>query len=148
MPRLEVLFLLFWGFLDRKRSPIDPALRALVQVYVAKLNWCQFCIDLNSHNFFQRSHSMEKIEALDHWRESLIYSEREVTLLEYVEILCSPRIKVTPELMAALKAHFDDDQIVELTALIAFQNMSAKFNAGLDIPSQGLCQIETSDKRG
>ena len=31
--------------------------------------------------------------------------------------------------------------MIELTGLIAFQNMSAKFNAALDIPSQGFCQL-------
>jgi len=34
-----------------------------------------------------------------------------------------------------------DDAIVELTALIAFQNMSSKFNAALDLPAQGLCEL-------
>jgi hypothetical protein len=30
---------------------------------------------------------------------------------------------------------------VELTGLIAFQNLSSKFNSALDVPSQGFCQI-------
>ena len=32
-------------------------------------------------------------------------------------------------LMAQLRAHFDEDAIMELTALIAFHNMSSRFNA-------------------
>jgi alkylhydroperoxidase family enzyme len=40
-----------------------------------------------------------------------------------------------------LRKHFDDDTIVELTALIAFQNMSSKFNAALDVPPQGFCKL-------
>ena len=35
----------------------------------------------------------------------------------------------------------DDAPIVELTALIAFQNMSSKFNAALDVPPQGFCRL-------
>lgn len=42
--------------------------------------------------------------------------------------------------MAELKQHFDDDTIVELTGLIAFQNLSSKFNAALDIEAQGFCK--------
>ena len=38
-----------------------------------------------------------------------------------------------------LKGQWTDDAIVELTALIAFQNLSSKFNAALDVPSQGFC---------
>jgi alkylhydroperoxidase family enzyme len=43
--------------------------------------------------------------------------------------------------MAKLRRHFDDDAIVELTGLIAFQNLSSKFNSALDVPSQGFCQL-------
>lgn len=40
-----------------------------------------------------------------------------------------------------LRCHFDDDGIVELTALIAFQNMSSKFNSALGVPAQGFCRL-------
>ena len=43
------------------------------------------------------------------------------------------------DMKAQMKQHFSDDAITEMTALIAFQNLSARFNAALDIPSQGLC---------
>jgi len=48
---------------------------------------------------------------------------------------------VDDALMERIKKHFDDDGVVELTGLIAFQNMSSKFNASLDIPPQGFCQM-------
>jgi alkylhydroperoxidase family enzyme len=40
-----------------------------------------------------------------------------------------------------VKKHFDDNAIVELTALIAFQNLSSKFNSTLGVPPQGFCRI-------
>ena len=43
--------------------------------------------------------------------------------------------------MARLRAHFDEDAMVELTALIAFQNMSSKFNAALGVAPQGFCRL-------
>ena len=52
------------------------------------------------------------------------------------------RRRKEPELFGIrnpLKRHFTDDAITEMTALIAFQNLSARFNAALDIPAQGLC---------
>ena len=52
---------------------------------------------------------------------------------------CTER-RVTDELLQRLKQWFSDDALVELTALIAFQNMSSKFNSALDVPSQGFCQ--------
>jgi hypothetical protein len=42
-------------------------------------------------------------------------------------------------MIAGLRRYFDDDAIIELTAPIAFQNMSSKFNGALGVPAQGFC---------
>jgi len=42
------------------------------------------------------------------------------------------------ELFARLRRFYDDDALVELTAIIAWENASSKFNRALRIPSQGL----------
>ena len=139
-PLLQILFLFFWKFLDRKSSLLDPALRALVQVRVAQLNSCHFCIDYNALNLLQRTQSMEKADRLDQWKSDPIFNDLERSVLEYADIVSNKEVRVPTEVMNRLKQHLTDDQIVELTALISFQNMSAKFNAALGIPSQGLCQ--------
>jgi alkylhydroperoxidase family enzyme len=45
--------------------------------------------------------------------------------LEYAEAMTITGRGVDEELMARLKRHFDDDAIVELTGLVAFQNLSS-----------------------
>jgi alkylhydroperoxidase family enzyme len=47
-------------------------------------------------------------------------------------------LEVDDDLFARLRQHFDDDAIVELTAIIAWENSSSKFNRALRVPSQGL----------
>ena len=49
--------------------------------------------------------------------------------------------RVEDELRERLKRHWRDDFIVEVTALVAFQNLSSKFNAALDVPAQGFCSL-------
>lgn len=46
-----------------------------------------------------------------------------------------------PKIISQLRQHFDDQAIVELAALIAYQNMSGKFNAALGIPAHGFCDF-------
>ena len=46
--------------------------------------------------------------------------------------------EVSDELFAELRRFYDDDAIVELTAVIAWENASSKFNRALRVPSQGL----------
>ena len=48
--------------------------------------------------------------------------------------------EVSDELFARVREHFDDDAIVELTEVVAWENASSKFNRALRIPSQGFWQ--------
>lgn len=140
-PQLFLTVALLYGALDRRRSPLSPVLRSLVTVRVSQINWCRFCVDLNSMTLARRAGSMEKAEQLAGWRESAVFSEAERAALEYAEAMTMSDRRVSDELLAGLRRHFDDDAIVELTGLIAFQNLSSKFNAALDVPSQGFCRI-------
>ena len=135
-----------YGMIDRKSSPIEPALRSLITVRVSQINWCPFCVDINSATLLRRGASMDKVEALEAWRDSNLFDTRERAALAYAEAMTRSDLQVDDALMADLKRHFDDDAVVELTGLIAFQNMSSKFNSALAVPPQGFCRIP--DKTG
>jgi AhpD family alkylhydroperoxidase len=140
VPRLFAAVALLYGAIDRRSSPLPPALRSLVTVRVSQLNWCRFCVDINSMTLAKRSGSMAKVEALPQWRESGIFAPQERIALEYAEAMTLSDQRVSDELMGRVKAAFGDDAVIELTALIAFQNLSSKFNAALDVPPQGFCR--------
>ncbi|MGH7967095.1 MAG: carboxymuconolactone decarboxylase family protein, partial [Limisphaerales bacterium] len=108
---------------------------------VAQINGCAFCVDLNSYNLLQATGSAIKAEAVHNWRESGLYSKRERAALDYAEAMTDTARRVTPAQIAALKEHFDDDGVVALTAWIAFQNLSAKFNSALGAEDNGLCKL-------
>jgi AhpD family alkylhydroperoxidase len=135
------VLLIMLGLFQRKRFPIDTALRSLVSARVAQLNGCAFCVDLNAYNLLQATGSTAKAEAVDRWRESQLYSERERVVLDYAEAMTDTSRRVTPAQIEALRCHFDDDGVVALTAWIAFQNLSAKFNSALGAEENGLCKL-------
>jgi len=141
VPRLFLGVAVLYGMIDRRSSPIEPALRSLVTVRVSQINHCPFCVDLNSATLLRRGASAEKVEALDRWRESGLFSERERAALEYAEAMTHPDPGVDDALMARLKRHFGEDAVVELTGLVAFQNLSSKFNSALAVPPQGFCRL-------
>ncbi|WP_020405305.1 carboxymuconolactone decarboxylase family protein [Hahella ganghwensis] len=141
VPKLFVSVATLYGALDRKNSPLDPVLRSLVTVRVSQINWCHFCVDINSATFAKRAGTLEKVEKLEKWKESDLYDEKEKVVLEYTEAVTYSNQQVTDELIRRLKIFFDDDGIVELTGLIAFQNLSSKFNSALDVPAQGFCKL-------
>jgi AhpD family alkylhydroperoxidase len=141
VPKLFASVAMLYGALDRKSSPLDPVLRSLVTVRVSQLNWCRFCVDINSATLAKRTGSLEKVEKLEQWKESDLFDEKEKVALEYTEAVTYSDQQVTDELIERLKKFFDDDGVVELTGLIAFQNLSSKFNSALDVPAQGFCKL-------
>ncbi len=140
-PRLFLGVATLYGMIDRHSSPIEPALRSLVTVRVSQLNGCSFCVDLNSATLLQRGASLEKVAALSEWRDCTLFNERECCALDYAEAMTLSRPGVGESHINALRKHFDDDAIVELTGLVAFQNLSSKFNAALDVEPQGFCEL-------
>lgn len=144
VPRLFAAIALLYGVLDRKSSPIDPVLRSLITVRVSQINECRFCIDINSAMLAKRTGSMNKVEALGQWNESGLFDNKERDVLEYVEAMTYTDRRVDDGLIRRLYQYFNEDEIVELTGLIAFQNLSSKFNSALDLPSQGFCRLPES----
>ncbi len=145
VPGLFLAVAALYGVLDRRRSPLEPALRSLVTVRVSQINWCRFCVDINSATLARRSGSMDKVAALDEWRDSPLFDSKERAALEYAEAMTVTDRQVSDELKERLRRFFHEEEIVELTALVAFQNMSSKFNSALDAPSQGFCRLPADE---
>jgi len=152
VPKLFLAVALLYAMIDRRKSPISPVLRSLVTVRVSQLNGCRFCVDLNSATLSRRGVPDEKIGELDRWRDSRSFTAKERAALDYAEQVTLAPQAITDAQFAPLRTHFDEEAIIELTALIAFQNLSSKFNSALGVPAQGFCQIpavtrQTSENR-
>ena len=81
--------------------------------------------------------STEKLEALNDYAESSLFSDAEKVALEYADAITDTRRDVDDELFARLQRHYDDDTIAEMTMIIAWENASSRFNRAFRIPSQG-----------
>jgi alkylhydroperoxidase family enzyme len=82
---------------------------------------------------------MEKLMDLAHFEASPLFTDREKTALAYAEAVTFQDRQPTPAHFEHLRRHFTDDAIIELTGVIAFQNLSSKFNAALGVEPQGFC---------
>jgi len=140
-PRLQFGLQTLYSAIDRKTSPIEPALRSMVTVLVSQINHCSFCIDVNTATLQKRGVSTEKILDLKNYKSSSHYSEKEKAALKYAEAITKSDQKVDDKLFEEVRRHFSEDDIIELTALISYQNMSSKFNSALEVPAQGFCTI-------
>ncbi|HZE63574.1 MAG TPA: hypothetical protein VE056_06820 [Pyrinomonadaceae bacterium] len=80
--------------------------------------------------------SDEKIKALATYATSELYDAAERVALECADSMTITGRDVSNDLFARLKGYYNDDAIIELTATIAWENSSSKFNRALRVPSQ------------
>ena len=80
----------------------------------------------------------EKIIAVNDYAASQFFTDAERVALELADAMTITGRDVTDELFGRLRKFYDDDALVELTATIAWENASSKFNRAMRVPSQEL----------
>ena len=81
--------------------------------------------------------STEKLEALNQYAKSPLFTDAEKVALEYADAITETRRDVDDALFARVQQHYDNDTIAEMTMIIAWENASSRFNRAFRIPSQG-----------
>jgi alkylhydroperoxidase family enzyme len=123
----------------RKGTAVEERVKYLVELKGAQMIGCEFCLDLGSQICRNSGFSDEELLALVQYRRSDLFSEREKVALDYTVAVMRTPVEVTDELFAAMKEHFGDAQIVELTALLALVNLD-RFNAAFGIGAAGFSE--------
>ena len=82
----------------------------------------------------------EQLRDLARFRESDAFSEVEKVTLDYAVAMTQTPQDVTDDLVVLLGKHFDEGQIVELTAAIAWENWRSRFNHALGIEAHGFTE--------
>jgi AhpD family alkylhydroperoxidase len=135
-PGLLVGYGLFEGAVARAHR-VDERLKVLAELKAAALTQCEWCIDISSPIAYRAGVSEAQLSALPGYRDSDQFSELEKLVLDYAIGISSTPVSVSDELFAKLREHFDDAQLVELTNVIAVENMRGRFNLALGIGAAG-----------
>jgi alkylhydroperoxidase family enzyme len=82
-----------------------------------------YCIWLHSRQIKELGETEERLTAIEHWRAAPCLSDAEKAALDWAEFVTRIADGAPPDAaFAALRHHFDDRQIVDLTAVIANMN--------------------------
>jgi 4-carboxymuconolactone decarboxylase len=119
---------------------IDKRLRALAELKAATLTHCEYCIDIGSQISRQWGLRDEELLALPFYQTSPLFSDLEKLVLDYAVGMSRTPVEVSDALFAKLRDHFDDAQLVELTHLIALENMRGRFNLALGVGAAGFSE--------
>jgi AhpD family alkylhydroperoxidase len=109
------------GYFDDCSVP--QSLRRQVELRVSQINGCSYCIWLHSRQLREIGETEERLAGLKQWRSAPCFSDAEKAALDWTERVTRIADGAPPdEAFADLRRHFDDRQIVDLTAIAANMN--------------------------
>lgn len=122
---------------------LDRELVLLVTTQSSLINGCSFCADLHQAQAVQERIGLDRFKDLERFAESPHFSPAEKAALTYTAEVTHER-NCSDKTFEALRAHFDDTQIVELTWLNAIGNYFNLIAVPLRAGSDGLTEIALS----
>jgi alkylhydroperoxidase family enzyme len=120
----------------RKADGVDERIKNLMELKGAQMIGCEYCVDLGSQICRNAGVGDDEILALPNFAASDLFTEREKAALDYTVAVMRTPVAVDDALFARMRAHFDEAQMVELTAHLTVVNLD-RFNAALGIGSAG-----------
>jgi AhpD family alkylhydroperoxidase len=123
---------------------LDQGLKDLAVMAAAVTIGCSWCVDFGYWIATSKGTDPAKLRDVPRWRESDLYTDLEQKVLAYAEAASSTPPSVTDEMVADLRQHLDDAALVELTMMIAVENLRSRFNSALGLTSQGFkdrCEV-------
>jgi AhpD family alkylhydroperoxidase len=114
--------------------------RALAELKAATTTGCPYCIDLGSQVARGWGLTDQELLALSDYGASLVFDEQDKLVLAYAEAVSRTPVDVPDDLVARLRERLDEDQLVELTHVVALENMRARFNLALGVEAAGFSQ--------
>jgi alkylhydroperoxidase family enzyme len=130
---------LFQTGFDRANR-LEPKTKVLVSLKASSMIGCLFWLDINSAVGREHGITEEQLRDLTRYEESPAFSDLEKQILDYAVALSSTPANATDEQVARLRERLSDEQLVELTGMIAWENFRARFNRGFDVANQGYSQ--------
>ncbi len=119
-----------------ENSGLEHSLLELVKMRASQINHCAYCLDMHSKDARAGGETEQRLYALDAWRETPFYSERERAALAWTEALT--RISendVSDALYAEARQHFSEKELVDLSlAIIAINGWNRLAIAFRSIP--------------
>ena len=115
-------------------STVDAGFKRIIAYMASYAAGCQYCVAHQVSGALHLDVSEQKLAAIWGYETSPLYSEKERVALEYARAAASVPNEVTDELFDRLKLYWSDEQIVEITGVIAVFGFLNRFNDSMATP--------------
>ena len=115
-----------------RRCGLEQSLIELVDMRASQINGCAYCLDMHSKDARRNGETEQRLYALNAWRETPFYSERERAALEWTEaVTLVADTHASDAAFAAVSAQFNEKEVVDLTWAIAAINAWNRMAIGM-----------------
>ncbi len=106
-----------------RQSTLEPGLVELVKMRASQINGCAYCLDMHSKDARAAGETEQRLYALNAWRETPFYTDRERAALEWAEALTLISETHAPDdVYERVAKQFNEEEIVALTIAVAAIN--------------------------
>jgi AhpD family alkylhydroperoxidase len=103
----------------RKSSKLEPSLIELVKMRASQINGCAYCIDMHSKDARAEGESEQRLYALNAWRETPFFTDRERAALAWTEaVTLITEGHVPDSVYEEAKQRFSEEELVNLTLAV------------------------------
>jgi AhpD family alkylhydroperoxidase len=107
----------------RKSSKLAPSLIELVKMRASQINGCAYCIDMHSKDARAAGESEQRLYALNAWRETPFFTDREQAALAWTEAVTLVAEGHVPDAVyEQARQQFSEQELVNLTMAIVTIN--------------------------
>lgn len=113
------------------QSILPTSLRELVRIRASQINGCAYCIDMHTNDALKAGETPRRLMAVSAWKETPFFDARERAALLWTETLTLVAEKHAPDdIYESVAAHFNEQELSELTFVIAAINAWNRFGVG------------------
>ncbi len=118
-------------------STVDPGFKRLLAHVASRAHGCTYCMAHTAGGALHLGVTEERLAAIWEYRTNPLYSEAERAALDVAIAAAAVPNDVTDEMFGALRAHWTDEQVVEIVGVIAFFGFMNRWNDTLATPLEG-----------
>ncbi|MGF6772225.1 AhpD family alkylhydroperoxidase [Paraburkholderia sp. GAS199] len=113
------------------KSALEKSLTELVRLRASQINGCAFCVDMHVTDARKGGETERRLATVVVWRETPFFTDRERAALEWTEALTLVSQDHVPDAVwQAVRPHFSDEELVDLSLLISAINAWNRFAIG------------------
>lgn len=120
---------------------LDPHLRSYAQMASAASIGCGWCLDFGYFLAHDEGLDENKVREVPRWRESDVFTPLERDVMDYAEAMSVTPPTVDDALSSRLQEALGVKAVVELTQLVALENMRSRFNSAAGLEAQGFSEV-------